>query len=199
MLGDRELTPNSATYKLMEEAYEQALRICNGRYNWTFARVLDRAVEASPDAPDTYELPADCMRIIELRWSDGHKVAEPRHGVNPSNMRRCIKSAERVGEPMFMTYTADILKLGANAPSSAPLFAEAVTLMCAAQAAPGVTGELGTRSDFVAQAEAVLKEAILADRRQDYSNDRVSLRDFFEADALGLSRVGRRRSIELYY
>lgn len=195
LLGERELVPGSATYAAVAEAYEVALRRCNGRHHWTFARVLGRKVEAERmhrhGEAVWYALPLDCMRMIEARWGDGRKVRRPQYGVRVGEYERGIMTDERPGEAMYLTYTADMLKLGENVPDCAPMFVEAVKLLTAAEASAPITGAPNVRGDLVAMAEDALKEAIVIDRRQDASNDRLGLGgEFWEGDVLGLTSGG---------
>lgn len=178
LLGEVNYKKHTAVDGVCAREYPDAVRLANSMANWSFARtkrVLAPLSTKSHDGIFCYNLPADCLRVLEVR--DTVNQTKVRHY---SIYGRTLEVDGHPTDNITLVYTSDLLACREDLPDEAPLFCQYVIHLLAAKIAPTVTGNLQLASQLTAEAQAYMHQALTADRQQARSNDQHPLKGLLE-------------------
>lgn len=173
LLGETNYEKHAAPSSACNLHYPDVLRYANNATHWTFARArrtLTPLAKPAQDGIRAYLLPADCLRIIELRDPATH-----------TKIPKWDKYADRIEiyspstDAVELIYTADLIATGSSLPDSAPDFCQYVIHLLAARIAPTITGQIELANVLEQKAALLLSQAIYSDARQTDSNDQSPL------------------------
>lgn len=167
-LGDLEYVVGAPTQKACDVVYKGVLQEACAYYNWSFTRrrVVVRAEEGEVvGGMRVFRLPADCMKVVEVRGGDGRRVLEPEMGAEG-----LLLPVDEVDE-VVVAYHADLLgDLGVLDEGRAALFVEGVVRLLASKVAMALTSNMELGVMLRQEAEGYFGRAILMDKQQDWSN-----------------------------
>lgn len=173
LLGEAKYKQHTGTDGICARCYPDAVRLANSMANWSFARAKRELVPLAANSRDgirCYNLPADCLRVLEVRDTvSGRKVN------HYSIYGRSVEVERHSSENITLIYTTDLLACRDELPDEAPMFCEYVIRLLAAKICPTVTGNLQLASQLNAEALQYMNQAITADRQQARSNDQHPL------------------------
>ncbi len=190
-LGEREYVEKTATEDPVRRAYDIVVRRCNGRYKWSFARVVGRRVKVQEREGKHWkkgyyvELPDDCLLVESLTDGSGEKVRHSEFCIEPEERKRIVlvEGVEKESD-LYLNYTADIVTLGGVLPDSAPYFCEGVICELAAELAISVVSSGDLAAAYKAEARENLQRAMDIDARQWKSNDQHPMREILRSNIL---------------
>ena len=190
-LGEREYVEGTATEDPVRRAYDIVVRRCNGRYKWSFARVVGRILEVKERDEEGWgrgyyvELPEDCLMVESLMTERREKVRHSAFGIEPETRKRVVY-VEGVGKgsKLYLDYIADIITLGGVLPDCAPFFCEGVVCELAGELAISIVSNADLAAAYKAEARENLQRAMDIDARQWKSNDQHPMRDIMRSNIL---------------
>ena len=169
-LGQYEFKEGTPT-EICAREYKAALGEACAMHNWTFTaryaelkRVDCAASELAGKA--LYQLPVDCMKVVQFLRADGGEVSEPElcaDGV-------LVPLAEADGR-IVVRYHCDLLgDVSALDESRTVLFVEGLVLLLASKISLVLTSNAQMGMALAERAQVYFYRAITADRQQDWSN-----------------------------
>lgn len=178
LLGEINYKKHTATDGVCVREYPDAVRLANSIANWSFARtkrVLAPLAPKNADGIFAYNLPADCLRVLEVR--DTATQIKVRYY---SIFGRILEVYGHSSDNITLVYTSDLLACREDLPDEAPQFCEYVIYLLAAKIAPTVTGNIQLAAQLNAEATQRMHAALTADRQQARSNDQHPLKGLLE-------------------
>lgn len=166
-VGEHAYVTGTPGYDACELYFKQCFLFLLKRHDWSFARKR----VALPKVEAGWLLPEDCLNIVELtglrHWRKyGACIVPEADGWVNGAVELVYTSREPVAEGCI--------------PDDMPDFAQALVYHLAAAICGCVSGDEGKRQELLGRAEAVLREAMLADAVQDASNDQHPLERLME-------------------
>lgn len=193
LLGEVNYKQHTGTDGICYQEYPDAVRQANAMSNWSFARskrVLKPLGKEASDGIFVYNLPADCLRVLELRDTvTGQKV---RHF---EIYGRTLEIQGHPSDNVTLVYTSDILASRDELPDEAPLFCKYVITLLAARICPTITGNPQLTQSLEAQAQQFYFDALTQDRQQARSNDQHPLKGIMDSN---ISITTSRKSQHFY-
>ena len=193
LLGEVNYKKHTGTDGICYQCYPDAVRYANAMGNWSFARqkrVLAPLGKAAADGIYTYTLPADCLRVLEVR--DTATQNKVRHF---ELYGRTLEVTDHSSENITLVYISDLLACSDEIPDENPLFCQYVIHLLAARIAPTITGNVALTQQLEAQAHQLYYQALAQDRQQTRSNDQHPLKTILA----GNITAGSRRSTNPAY
>ena len=187
LLGEVNYKKHTATDGVCAREYPDAVRLANSIANWSFARtkrVLAPLSAKSTDGVYAYNLPADCLRVLEVR--DTATQMKVRHF---SIYGRILEVDGHSSDNVTLIYTSDLLACREDLPDEAPMFCQYVIYLLAAKIAPAVTGNIQLAAQLNAEATQRMHQALTADRQQARSNDQHPLDRLLNSNILAGSHI----------
>lgn len=177
-LGEANYKQHTGTDGICLRLYPEAVRTANAMAHWSFARTKRTLSPLSAPAVDsvfTYNLPADCLRVIAVL--DTRSLRKVAHF---SIYGRTLHVNGHDSGNITLEYTSDIIACREDLPDEAPLFCQYVVTLLAEMICPTVTGDLTLQQRLKQEARQQLYEALTADRQQTRSNDQHPLKGILE-------------------
>ena len=163
-VGMYEYTPGTPGYEVCKSAFPLLFKELLAVGDWSFAR---RRVVLRAGAAGGYELPPDCLRVVQLEglacWHRFGRVIVPDAGVGAS------------GDVVLVYTSSSLANRGEVPEDDAPLFAEALITMLASRLAVPLASDQRLRQELELEGRARLDEALTLDVQQDASNDQHPL------------------------
>lgn len=178
LLGEVNYKKHTATDGVCVQMYPDAVRFANAIANWSFARTKRTLAPLAKKATDgvyTYNLPADCLRVIKVLDTASQKKV--RHF---SIYGRTLEVEGHGSSSITLIYTSDLLACREDLPDEAPIFCEYVIHLLAAKIAPSITGNIQLTAQLNAEATQLMHQALVQDRQQARSNDQHPLKAILE-------------------
>lgn len=173
LLGEVNYKKHTATDGVCTQLYPDTVRLANSVANWSFARAkrtLAPLASNTTDGIHAYTLPADCLRVIEVRDTASQKKV-PHYSI----YGRTLETENHNSGNITLIYTSDLLACREDLPDQAPLFCEYVIHLLAAKIAPSITGNMQLTAQLQSQATELMYQALTQDRQQARSNDQHPL------------------------
>lgn len=173
LLGEINYKKHTATDGVCAREYPDAVRLANSIANWSFARskrVLAPLSSKTSDGIYSYNLPADCLRVLEVR-DTATQMKVNRYSI----YGRILEVDGHPSDNVTLVYTSDLLACREDLPDEAPQFCQYVIYLLAAKIAPTVTGNIQLAAQLNMEATQRMHEALTADRQQARSNDQHPL------------------------
>lgn len=182
LLGEVNYKKHTATDGVCTQLYPDTVRLANAIANWSFARTkrtLAPLAAPTGDRIHTYTLPADCLRVIEVRdTATQNKV--PHYSI----YGRTLEVENHHSGNITLIYTSDLLACSEDLPDQAPLFCQYVIHLLAAKIAPSITGNMQLTAQLNQEATRLMYDALTQDRQQTRSNDQHPLTNILQNNIL---------------
>lgn len=163
-IGMYEYASGTPGYEVCKVAFPLLYKtlLCAG--DWSFAR---RRVVLSCRGDGEYELPPDCLRIVQLEGL--------RHWRRLGRMVRAEAGTAASGDVVLVYTSGSHANRGEVPEDDAPLFAEVLVVMLASRLAVPLASDHRLRQELELEGRARLDEALTLDVQQDASNDQHPL------------------------
>ena len=162
LIGEHEYVAGTPGYESTELFFPQCYRELLAAHNWSFAR---RRKELQANERGEYELPPDCLRIVEVRgvsrWRKYGRMLRPEN--------------QDVHPEIELIYTSSSLANRGEVPEEVPEFVRALVTRLAAYVAVPICNDPQRAQGLMREAREQCYQAMTHDTQQDNSNDQHPL------------------------
>lgn len=162
LIGEHEYVAGTPGYETTELFFPQCYRELLAAHDWSFAR---RRKGLQVNEHGEYELPADCLRIVEViglrSWRKYGRMIRPESGGNSTDIE--------------LVYTSSSLANRGEVPEEVPEFVRALYTQLAAYIAVPICNDPQRAQGLMREARELTYAAMTHDTQQDGSNDQHPL------------------------
>lgn len=162
LIGEHEYVAGTPGYETTELFFPQSYRELLATHDWSFAR---RRKELKANERGEYELPADCLRIVEIeglrKWRKYGRMVRNEAGGNSPDI--------------VLVYTTSSLANRGEVPEEVPEFVRALYTQLAAYIAVPICNDSQRAQGLLKEARELTYAAMTHDTQQDNSNDQHPL------------------------